>query len=888
MVKMAKESSSSRGNIKVLICYFFAALIAGVGSLVWLWVIPSDPGNVWLFGASKTRIAMILGVIFGDGLFAMLGLLTWRKPDWQVRISGGIVRTLRVKLFYALLILLSFLGVIGFSQLIWFSKIAVDAYIQGYLSRIAPLFFWGFGLSLINLIFLPVLRHESSGKERKLIDSKILRTSSIILFVLLIFWVVIAVTGIGLIPDQIGWDAPGVPVIAFQIWLALGLGFFYLIAVTFFSRIKFVKNLQFDFLITVLLWGLAVLLWRQMPINPSYFSPTPRAPNYEYYPYSDASIHDNIAQNLLVGEGFPGVARKPLYALFLAGLHILAGQDYDRIANLQVLVIALFPVFAYWIAKSLHHRVSGVIVAMIIILREKTSLGLAGVLGVSHVKLLMSDLPATLGIVILTWMLVTWVGNPQKFRWFPLSIGGVMGLLLLLRPQISVLVPLLFLFVGFLFWRRPRRGLIEVGLIAIGLGFTILPWLWRSYTITGALMLNEPQQTAFLTQLYSLEPGANTLTKNPGESDKAFEDRVKGQVSTFIRQHPDIVARFIGSHFVHSYVEMMVTLPMSPWFVQNPAVEYIPDWLQKFDRVWNICCSPMAYTENMPFWENWVGAISPEMAISTIFNLAILALGLGVAWTRRDILGWIPLGISLAYVLSTAVGRYSGWRLILPADWVLLLYFGIGLGQVALWFFAFITGERSISGTGQKPVSTLERFKSLPVEFPAPLGVGVQLSLILLIFGLSPILVETLVQPRYSEEITSEEIISILEDSQLSGSDVEMLRSAIQNENVLILQGRALYPRYYPANDGEPGGWPAFTARDYDRLVFYLVGPHRADVVLALDNPVPYFPNASDVVLIGCQASGYIAATAVAILDDSHTVILQSPLFHPPCLSLTP
>ena len=139
--------------------------------------------------------------------------------------------------------------------------------------------------------------------------------------------ILIVVTGSGIEPDIVGWDGPGTPVQIIQVGLVWAAGTVFLIVETWSQKWKNGYQRRLDLLVSVLLWGFAFVLWSQEPLTADYFAPAPRAPNYEVYPYSDAALHDVNSQELLVGEGFPGISRKPLYVLFLAILHNLGGQS---------------------------------------------------------------------------------------------------------------------------------------------------------------------------------------------------------------------------------------------------------------------------------------------------------------------------------------------------------------------------------------------------------------------------------------------------------------------------------------------------------------------------------------------------------------------------------
>ena len=44
----------------------------------------------------------------------------------------------------------------------------------------------------------------------------------------------------------------------------------------------------------------------------------------------------------------------------------------------------------------------------------------------------------------------------------------------------------------------------------------------------------------------------------------------------------------------------------------------------------------------------------------------------------------------VGYYLSNALGRTSGSRYLVPTDWVVLFYFGVGLVQLSIWWAVFI------------------------------------------------------------------------------------------------------------------------------------------------------------------------------------------------------
>ncbi|MBE9524052.1 MAG: hypothetical protein IMY76_03065, partial [Chloroflexi bacterium] len=92
-----------------------------------------------------------------------------------------------------------------------------------------------------------------------------------------------------------------------------------------------------------------------------------------------------------------------------------------------------------------------------------------------------------------------------------------------------------------------------------------------------------------------------------------------------------------------------------------------------------------------------------------------------------------------------------------------------------------------------------------------------------------------------------------------------------------------LYPRYYLPDQGELGsGHPAYSPRDFSRLGFYLLGPQSAYVIVPLENSPVFFPNAADVLVIGCPTDDYLDAVIIIVQDT----IIQAQELPLSCLSV--
>jgi 4-amino-4-deoxy-L-arabinose transferase-like glycosyltransferase len=875
-----------------LLLYLLTAVLEGVAAFVYLLRIPGDPNNALLFGMSKTRLVLAFAILVGILTFGFMVIKGWRNAFWiekfLERLKGIVEHT---SVYYASIIVLLLLGWIG-THLIWLSRVLTDEFVLGYLSRLLPIVFWLSLLSWQTILLLPVLRYDEIARWSRS-QKLVFRIASGVFILLIILWLVIAGTGFGVIPDANGWDAPGAPVLPYQVWLAWILGAVFFLMEGWLGSISgdsLRRQRWIDVLISVLIYLLTIWVWTNAPMERAYYAPMERAPNFELYPYSDAAMYDSSAQRLLLGEGFAGIPRKPLYAVLLASFHLLAGNEYHAVANLQVLVLACIPLILYWLTKSLHSRMAGLIAAFILILRETNAIALSADIRIVHSKILLSDMPVGLGLVLFSWLFVSWLQDPVKRRWQPLLVGGVFGLSMLIRSNSVIMLAAIIAIMVVIFLRRPLKGLFNLGLFLLGLGLTIAPWMLRSYQLTGRASFNDPKQVAFHAQLYTFddELGSFKLPQMPGETNKAYLDRLNAHVVDFTLQYPEVVAGFVIPHVLNNQIGMLLNLPMTPWLVQNPNTIGFNYKLGDWPRLWGECCSAQNYVEQMTFWERgWYERLSGEMKILLAFNLLIVAIGLSVAWVKWDIVGWIPLAMSLAYTLSTAMARYSGWRFALPVDWVTFMYYAIGLGQITLWAFSYLSARPVFEKIFPQSQGTWQRIEHAQIGFSGLLRPGLTIAFVLLIVGSLPLIIERSIEPVFSP-LTASELSALVDESDLLGAvswaDNQEIQAYLQSEQAVILRGKAFYPRYYPAGEGESGtGWLAYTPRDYDRLGFILMGSGDVHVVMALDNPPEHLPNAAEILLVGCERDDIVDALVIFVSDGSEHTLVRSPLANLSC-----
>jgi hypothetical protein len=882
----------------ILSAYMLLALAQSVLALVLLARIPAESENAVLLGFSAERL-ILLGIMLLLGL-VFVGLLARGLIDgnWQLRTASGLKKWLNARNHWGVMLLISLVGILAGIYFILLGLDIAEPFTRSYFVRLRPLAIWTAGISAQTLIALPLLRY-ATGLHRLRPKNTRFFSIAFVFGLLLLLWAIIAVTRLGLVGESVGWYRLGAPILetqAFLAWLT-GLGFIGL--GVFLARrsenIQWLKKfgqtiLKPDLLITLIIWLSAILIWSSIPLTPNWFVAEPRPPNFEYYPNSDASVYDITGQTALVGEGFRSwgtpFAVRPMYALFLVLLHKIRGLSYEPIISLQVAILALFPVFIYWLAKIMHSRVAGIIAATLIILREANSIKLAGVITVSNAKLLMSDLPAAFGIALIALSVIAWLQHPNRRRSYPLIAGGLTGLFMLIRPEIGVLLPFIGLVAAFRFRRCPISWMKNMIWLGIGVALLLSPWIWRNWQLTGKIFLDSPNYRAdLIARRYNTEPDRTSIEQQPEESPEQFNKRLTEGIVKFAQKNPDSIAHFVLSHYFNSQIQTVLMLPSS-FRLLDSSIALLGH--QSWPDFWQQCCSSESYVRRLPFWWQWDGKLPYESVIPVLLNLFLLAVGISVIWNLQKVLGLLPLIFSFAYFLINAAVRNSGGRYILPVDWSMIVYFSVGLAQLTLWGIQYFTeikvpaiaSEVNIASPSSE-ITSVEKLKieAFPIRAVSAIIIG------FLIVGWSLPATEKLIPPRYNESLKQERIADIFDPKNqiLEESQITLLQDLV-NTNGVVVQGRALYPAFYPAEQGTPGdSWPAFVPRSYPRISFHLAGPQEQGIILPSKEPPESLPNGSDVLVFGCPRENYIEALAVVVYTSPIRVYFRSPLPESSC-----
>jgi hypothetical protein len=253
-----------------------------------------------------------------------------------------------------------------------------------------------------------------------------------------------------------------------------------------------------------------------------------------------------------------------------------------------------------------------------------------------------------------------------------------------------------------------------------------------------------------------------------------------------------------------------------------------------------------------------------------VINLALIALGIQGSWKRNRWIGVLPLSIGFVHLLINALARNSGGRYIQPVDWIGILYFCFGLVEVSVWVVNLFTRKRVKVEADPSP-AVGARDNSYQNIFRSPQFY--LLAILLLVIGSAAPILERSIQPRYPEQVQAQMLDSLFASPDLSEEQKQALTRLLA-ENGVASVGRALYPRYNKANQGEPGTNNPFAAKPYSWVGFYLTEETYRPVILPLEHQPDWFPNGSDVLVIGCPDGQAAAAAIFNSVDDPPAVVL--------------
>lgn len=802
---------------------------------------PSDSKNAFVLGYSFERTLLSVGLIsiIASLLFLTSNLI--RQPGRSLRLWEKLFTR---KGFGNTLTWLTLTGFIACWIALFMPSYRLPGNLAGYAAGLYPVIAW---LAVVGAVTMRILIRERKQESISAVvsENKSALPAALIVFALLLLTGILAfTTGIGIRQPEDYWYGAGVPVLGLQI-------LFSLIAGAAVLRMEPKLNNKFDLLMCVVLWGVTAWLWVREPLGANYFFPD--TARNDIHPYSDSATFDLGSQFALIGQGlFNGqYFDRALYSAFLTFLHGIAGQDVERLMNVQAVVFAVFPIIVYLLGRELHSRALGVSAALLIALRGANAVIVSKWVDTASPKMMLTDFPTAIGVAAFMLFAIKWMKEPQKVHLAVLT-GGMLGLTIMLRTHALLLLPMALFFLFALI--RPRLKIAALGslLLIMGMLFSTLPWDIRNQP-NGAPMfyIYYYRIELILRERYGIKSGASVSPDDMNAPARQISHLRSAPGEKFIVIANDDLCNSsvcsVVNHFIHNFMTSVTFLPVS----------------FQLDDLWN------TVKLTVPFWKpDWAGSGLGASALGILTaNLFIISVGFGAMWARSRYLALLPAFIFLTYILSNAFAFTSGGRYIAPVDWIVCVYFIAGLLHIASPFLKRIGAIAPFQSSPREN----EAVESLQKPSAWNKRVIGSLVLVFAIGSLIPI-AEAPFQERY-ERKKPDEVLAMLEQEgwlEKARLSKDELTEFLTDPQAHLITGRLLYPRYYPGGAGEPDSSYPYTPLEYSRLVFTIIGPYATNARgVIIPGLKPSFPlHAADVVVLGCQNEQFFDAFIVFALSE--------------------
>ena len=841
------------------ILFIYSSFVAISSALVLGGMIssPSEAERAVAFGLSAPRLAIAFSLLAAFILFAWLAFKALAADEaWVERFVETWFGGQRPSQWIGWLSGISF----GLSWIGSFLAVYRLGAWAGYWERIQPVMVFILIASLATLLFLFL-------EKAKSLNLPALLWGWPLFVICLLLLAIMFYSGFGILsPREDFWYGAGVPILASQLFAATLGGLLLLqFGSTWTSK-------RVDIWICILIYAVTAFFWARAPLHRSFLFTEPSPPNGALYPFADSANFDIASQSALIGQKLFGFNtlffERPLYLSFLVYLHALFGQDYTLLMAVQAGLFAIFPVLIYLIARSLNVRSVGLASAIVILLRGINSISVSNLIDTAGPKMILTDFPTAIGVALIMLLTCEWLKEPERKNHYPIWIGGGIGLTLMLRTNALILLAMIPIFSFFVFGAKWRQWVLSSLMILLGTIAITLPWEIRNQLLGGQMY--GPIVTKFqnvIQQRYPSSPEPNSLSpqEHPFASFSLKSIEMIAALYQDNGEQTDLpcntVPCFSTNHFLHNALTSTLIFPTSPFL---DDLRYL---IKDRHAYWQI---------------NWDGSLHAAAPLFLTLNLFLITTGIARAWKERRIIGLTPLAIFVAYNMSNALARTSGGRYLVPADWILILYYLLGVFHVITW------GANMLGISWNVFATDPETKRPIRQEFVSKvLGAG---AVLLMLGSLLP-LSETLHLPRYQGLDPQETLAENRSLIERAGMKLPELETFLQNPDAELLIGRALYPRFYKMNQGEfQGAFYPYHTLGFPRTAFRLIGPAgERSVVLPGDVP-EYLPHAGDVLVLGCRGANYFDALLVIVLDGNGAVYsrqpeapLQCPLPQPVC-----
>lgn len=625
----------------------------------------------------------------------------------------------------------------------------------------------------------------------------------------------------------------GIQVILISLFIILG----YVTLKWLRSKWDQVDFLKRDLVIMISLGLIAFVVWSSVPLGGSTFTDSPRPPNYEFYPTSDALHYEQTAHHILVGKGLKSSSHIG-YQVFLAFLHGVAGIGYADILPLLLVILSFTPVLLYKLTKMIHTRLSGVIVSLFFIIKVRNSLLLGEHLTLASAADLMTEPISTLGIILFSTFLIFWYLDPSRRKLMLLIAGAGLGWSLLFRIEILALIPVAVLLVLTLVRKRSRMWLQALLILILGIVVIAGPWMAYQYARTGS------PRAIFMSKGAYVE---RAFRSDGGSAEESQDSRLIN------------LPNYFPYHIVNNILQQVYILPSN----HQPllTIASIPDLFVRDTSLTDLEGDSLSerylerYIRSLPYWwlGEWNGRLSPRSYLPVLGTVLLILIGIDQIRGRKAFLaGFLGL-IGLSHVLVYAIIGQSGGRSMQIVDWIPLVFYGVGISYLIIIVLKRIYPE----GIGGWWFDTQEVQHQQVAEGIQLTPKMVIVSILFILLGVSYPLADKVIPLKYSQETLERN----LEKIELFNDGNKKFESdhGVQFTDQIIIQGRMITPRYFIAGDSMVDRrWNSTPDYSFSRIEFYLVGTENTWVALPSEAGSESLPHGKDVIVIGKREEGSI------------------------------
>jgi len=822
-------TNTNRREIRLYHLFTVANIVEGLGVIISLLTIPTDPKNAILGGYSLTRL-----IIFGTTLaiFALGILLIFN--------SRKIINLLN-KWFEKqnIIHIIKWLGVIAGLCLwvtIWLPAERMTIYTAMFI-RIKPLLLWlelfGFQFYLYTKLCIGDFMHpEWSGiisfLKRYLWLWILSFTGIILILILKLFYH-------GSFVDQL-YFVPSAPLTALQMFSALVL-----FVILFFLEQKKTNHPKTKFLWIVitflLIWGITFLVWNATPFTCTDDRLGPYPPNNQCYPSINDAVYSIGSHYITLGQGVYNqwLTDKPAYMLFLALAQWLAGQRIDNYITFQVAFLSLNPALLFLLGKKGMGVAGGIFVALLALLEGSNAILLYQKVGSINPKLEATELLTSVFLIVFCLAVFKWFTNPRNHIWAAIA-GGILGLAALIRFTPVFILPGILLTYLICNRKKPKTIITGIALFMLTFCLSFAPFVVTSKGTDGTNYYLAKIQDV-VSSRYSNKQ--TITTTNNLQQPREKTPLTQSTALVYTQQNIAQTSKFaILLHFVNNEASSIAVLPV------------------------NFSLLALSDQVDQPIWKNtqtgpiWTSNLSIQNGILLLINFIFIVLGIGIAYKRFGIAGLAPLLIQLGYHLGNAVSKTSGGRYLEPVNWAILLYFSMGILSFVIRLVTLCKPTLKVKPIQSGGIGTSGQRTIIPV-------IGVMC--FFLVLGLIPPLIKYLTNKlpqETSDNSTAMAEAKLVETGMVSVQD---WKNFYNDPDHLIISGSAFNARYYRSSFYMSGN-PSFELMVLGKehiFVNYLV-----NVV-----PDQSFSDGSNVILVGCKIGQDTLWAANRVIIHSFAVI---------------